>query len=196
MSTTKTGGTFLIASTDPKEIFTPKDLSEEQLMIAKSAKEFSDKELLPNKEQFEKKDYQLVQDMLKKCGELGMLSIAVPVENEGMGMDFNTTILVCDRISGVSGSFSTAFGAHTGIGTMPIVWYGNPEQKATYLPKLSSGQWAASYCLTEPTAGSDANSGKSKAVLSDDGKHYFITGQKMWITNAGFADVFIVFAKN
>jgi alkylation response protein AidB-like acyl-CoA dehydrogenase len=132
---------------------------------------------------------------MQKAGELGLLSIAVPESYGGMGMGFVSTMLVCDYISGVSGSFSTAFGAHTGIGTMPITLYGNEEQKQKYVPKLASGEWFGAYCLTEPGAGSDANSGKTKAILSEDGTHYLITGQKMWISNAGFANLFIVFAR-
>jgi len=132
---------------------------------------------------------------MKKAGELGFLSIPVPENYGGMGMGFVSTMLVCDYISGATGSLSTAFGAHTGIGILPILLYGTEAQKQAYLPKLASGEWFGSYCLTEPGAGSDANSGKTKAVLSDDGTHYEITGQKMWISNAGFASLFIVFAR-
>src|SRR6056300_1248750 len=132
---------------------------------------------------------------MKKAGDLGFLSVAVPVEYGGMGMGFVSTMLVCETISGAVGSLSTAFGAHTGIGTMPIVLYGNEEQNKKYVPKLASGEIFGSYCLTEPTAGSDANSGKTKAVLSEDGKSYKITGQKMWISNAGFCSLMIVFAR-
>ena len=132
---------------------------------------------------------------MKKAGELGLLGIGVPTEYGGMGMPFNTSVLICDKISGANGSFSTAFGAHTGIGTLPILLYGNETQRERYLPKLATGEWMGCYCLTEPGAGSDANSGKTKAVLTEDGENYLITGQKMWISNAGFADVFIVFAR-
>ena len=177
------------------EIFTPEDFSDEQRMIADSCTEFIDKEVLPERERFEKKDYAFTEGIMKKLGEMGMLSVAIPEEYGGMGMDFNTVMLVCDRLSGISGSLSTAFGAHTGIGTLPILLYGTDKQKSTYLPKLASGEWMGAYCLTEPGAGSDANSGKTKAVLSEDGKTYAITGQKMWISNAGFADLFIVFAR-
>jgi alkylation response protein AidB-like acyl-CoA dehydrogenase len=137
---------------------------------------------------------ELVPALFKKAGDLGLLGIAVPEEYGGLGMSFNTSMLIADII-GASGSFSTTYGAHTGIGTLPILYYGTEEQKQTYLPKLATGEWAACYCLTEPDAGSDANSGKTKAVLSADGTQYLITGQKMWISNAGFADLFIVFAK-
>jgi alkylation response protein AidB-like acyl-CoA dehydrogenase len=137
---------------------------------------------------------ELVPALFKKAGELGLLGISVPEVYGGLGMSFNTSMLIADIIGG-AGSFSTTYGAHTGIGTLPILYYGTEAQKQKYLPKLATGEWAACYCLTEPDAGSDANSGKTKAVLSADGKHYAITGQKMWISNAGFADLFIVFAK-
>lgn len=189
------GGEFLIRAFQANEIFTPEDFSEEQKMIASTCKEFIDKEVLPERERFEKKDYGFTEEIMKKLGDMGMLSIAVPETYGGMGMDFNTTMLVCDRLSGISGSLSTAFGAHTGIGTLPILLYGTDTQKEKYLPKLASGEWMGAYCLTEPGAGSDANSGKTKAVLSEDKKTYSISGQKMWISNAGFADLFIVFAR-
>ena len=189
------GGQFIVRETDAKDVFTPEDFTEEQRMMRDSVKEFIDKEVMPKKPQFEKKDYALTEDVMRKAGELGLLGIAVPEEYDGMGMDFVTTMLVCDYISGATGSIATAFGAHTGIGTMPIVLYGNEEQKKKYLPKLATGEWFGSYALTEPEAGSDANSGKTTATLSEDGKHYLISGQKMWISNAGFADLLIVFAR-
>jgi alkylation response protein AidB-like acyl-CoA dehydrogenase len=189
------GGQFIVKETNCEDIFTPEDFSEEQIMMRDSVIEFVDKELWPNKERFEKKDYALTEEVMKKAGDLGYLSIAVPEEYGGMGMGFTNTVLVCDYISGATGSFSTAFGAHTGIGTMPITLYGTEEQKQKYVPKLATGEWFGAYCLTEPGAGSDANSGKTKAVLSEDGKYYSITGGKMWISNAGFCQVFIVFAR-
>ncbi len=189
------GGQFLVKETKCEDIFTPEDFSEEQIMMRDSVIEFVDKELWPNKERFEKKDYALTEEVMKKAGDLGYLSIAVPEAYGGMGMGFTNTVLVCDYISGATGSFSTAFGAHTGIGTMPITLYGTEEQKQKYVPKLASGEWFGAYCLTEPGAGSDANSGKTKAVLSEDGKYYSITGGKMWISNAGFCQLFIVFAR-
>ena len=189
------GGEFLIIDQEANNIFIPEDFGEEQLMMASATKEFVEKELDPHREQFEKKDYKLTEDCMKKAGELGLLGIGVPTEYGGMGMPFNTSVLICDRISGANGSFSTAFGAHTGIGTLPIQLYGDDMQREKYLPKLATGEWMSCYCLTEPGAGSDANSGKTKAVLTEDGKHYLITGQKMWISNAGFADVLIVFAR-
>jgi hypothetical protein len=164
-------------------------------MMKESVKEFVDREIWPNKERFEKKDYALTEEIMRKAGELGFLGIAVPEKYDGMGMGFVSTMLVCDYISGATGSIATAFGAHTGIGTMPITLYGTEEQKQKYVPALAVGEKFGAYCLTEPGAGSDANSGKTKAVLSEDGKHYLISGQKMWISNAGFAEVFIVFAR-
>jgi alkylation response protein AidB-like acyl-CoA dehydrogenase len=189
------GGQFLVKETKCENVFTPEDFSEEQLMMRDSVKEFADKELWAHKDRFEKKDYAYTEACMKKAGEMGFLGIAVPEAYGGLGMGFVDTCLVCDYISGATGSFSTAFGAHTGIGTMPITLYGNEEQKQKYVPKLASGEWFGAYCLTEPGAGSDANSGKTKAVLSEDGKTYLITGQKMWISNAGFCSVFIVFAR-
>lgn len=189
------GGQFLVKETPCEAVFTPEDLSEEQRMMRDSTKEFVDRELWAHWERFEKKDYAFTQECMKKAGEMGFLSIAVPEAYGGMGMGFVSAMLVCDYISGATGSFSTAFGAHTGIGTMPITLYGTEEQKQKYVPKLASGEWFGAYCLTEPGAGSDANSGKTRAVLSKDGKYYSITGQKMWISNAGFCNMFIVFAR-
>ena len=189
------GGQFIVKETKCEDIFTPEDFNEEQLMMLDSVKEFVDKEIWPNKSRFENKDYALTEETMRKAGDLGFLSVAVPEAYGGMGMGFVNTVLVCDYISGATGSFSTAFGAHTGIGTMPITLYGSEEQKQKYVPKLASGEWFGAYCLTEPGAGSDANSGKTKAVLSEDGKQYSITGGKMWISNAGFCSVFIVFAR-
>ena len=189
------GGQFIVHKTEAKDVFTPEDFTEEQRMMRDSVKEFIDKEVMPKKPQFEQKDYALTESVMRKAGELGLLGIAVPEEYDGMGMDFVTTMLVCDYISGATGSIATAFGAHTGIGTMPIVLYGNEEQKKKYLPKLATGEWFGAYALTEPEAGSDANSGKTTATLTEDGKHYLISGQKMWISNAGFADLLIVFAR-
>ena len=189
------GGQFLVRETQCEDVFTLEDLNEEQKMMRESTKEFVDRELWAHWERFEKKDYAFTQECMQKAGELGFLSIAVPEEYGGMGMGFVSTMLVCDYISGATGSFSTAFGAHTGIGTLPITLYGTEEQKKKYVPRLATGEWFGAYCLTEPGAGSDANSGKTKAVLSEDGKYYRITGQKMWISNAGFCNLFIVFAR-
>tara|TARA_B100000678_G_scaffold5444_1_gene4703 strand:- start:54 stop:1862 length:1809 start_codon:yes stop_codon:yes gene_type:complete len=189
------GGQFLVKETSCDDVFTPEDFNEEQKMMRDSVKEFVDREIIPHKERFEKKDYALTEEIMQKAGELGFLGVAVPEEYDGLGMGFVSTMLVCDYISGATGSIATAFGAHTGIGTMPITLYGTEEQKKKYVPKLATGEWFGAYCLTEPGAGSDANSGKTKAVLSDDEKYYIISGQKMWISNAGFANVFIVFAR-
>ncbi len=195
MSTKIRGGQFLVKESTAESIFTPEDFSEEQKMMRESVKEFVDKEIWAHKDRFEKKDYAYTEECMRKAGEMGFLSISVPEAYGGMGMGFVDTVLVCDAISGATGSFSTAFGAHTGIGTMPITLYGTEAQKQKYVTKLASGEWFGAYCLTEPGAGSDANSGKTKAVLSEDGTHYKITGQKMWISNAGFCSVFIVFAR-
>ncbi len=189
------GGQFLVKETQAEDIFTPEDFNEEQEMMKSSVKEFIDREVWPKKEEFEKKNYALTEEIMRKAGELGFLGVSVPEEYDGLGMGFVSTMLVCDYISGATGSVATAFGAHTGIGTMPITLYGTDEQKKKYVPKLATGEVFGAYCLTEPGAGSDANSGKTKAVLSEDGKYYSITGQKMWISNAGFASTFIVFAR-
>jgi len=189
------GGEFLVRETPAQDIFIPEEFSEEQKMMAQACQDFIETEINPNVEAIDSmKHPELVPALFKKAGDLGLLGIAVPEEYGGLGMSFNTSMLIADII-GASGSFSTTYGAHTGIGTLPILYYGTEEQKQTYLPKLATGEWAACYCLTEPDAGSDANSGKTKAVLSADGTQYLITGQKMWISNAGFADLFIVFAK-
>jgi alkylation response protein AidB-like acyl-CoA dehydrogenase len=189
------GGEFLVRETPAQDIFIPEEFSEEQKMMAQACQDFIDTEINPNVEKIDSmKHPELVPQLFKKAGDLGLLGIAVPEAYGGLGMSFNTSMLIADII-GASGSFSTTYGAHTGIGTLPILYYGTKAQKQTYLPKLATGEWAACYCLTEPDAGSDANSGKTKAVLSADGSHYLITGQKMWISNAGFADLLIVFAK-
>ncbi|MBI3221017.1 MAG: acyl-CoA dehydrogenase family protein [Bacteroidetes bacterium] len=189
------GGEFLIRETQAHEIFIPEEFSEEQKMIAQTCKDFLKQEVYPNLDLIDsQKDPKLMPSLLDKAGALGLLGTSVPQELGGFGMDFNTTMLVAEAV-GAGYSFAVAISAHTGIGTLPILYYGNEEQKKKYIPKLASGEWKASYCLTEPDSGSDANSGKTKAKLSADGKHYLITGQKMWITNGGFADIFIVFAK-
>ncbi len=189
------GGEFIIKENNSQDVFTPEDFTDEQVLMKESVQEFINREILPNKERFEKKDYDFTKECMQKAGELGFLAVGIPENYGGLGMGFVSSMLVCDYISGSTGSFSTAFGAHTGIGTLPLVLYGNEEQKKKYIPKLASGEWFGAYCLTEPGAGSDANSGKTKAVLSSDKKYYLISGQKMWISNAGFADLFIVFAR-
>ncbi|MEJ7643163.1 MAG: acyl-CoA dehydrogenase family protein [Chryseolinea sp.] len=189
------GGEFLIRETLAQEIFIPEEFNEEQLMIQQQCKDFLDKEVIGRLDEIDSmKDLTLMPTLLDKAGALGLLGTSVPVEYGGFGMDFNTTMLVAEVIGG-GHSVAVALSAHTGIGTLPIVYYGNEAQKTKYLPKLATGEYKAAYCLTEPDSGSDANSAKTKATLSADGKHYLITGQKMWITNGGFADVYIVFAK-
>jgi len=188
------GGEFLIRETPAKNIFTPEDFSEEQRMMAEACRDFIDSTINSDVERMESLEPGYMTSLVEKAGELGLLGVTVPEEYGGLGMSFNTSMLITD-VLGIAGSFSTAYGAHTGIGTLPIQYYGTEAQKSRYLPKLATGEWKACYCLTEPGSGSDANSGKTRAVLNDAGTHYLITGQKMWITNAGFADVFIVFAK-
>ena len=188
------GGEFLIRETFANEIYTPEDYNEEQKMIAQTCLDFIRQEVEPHLDRIDKMEEGLMPSLLEKAGELGMLGMSVPAEFGGMGVDFPTSMLATEY-TGRGHSFSVAYGAHTGIGTLPILYYGNDEQKQKYIPKLASGEWKAAYCLTEPSSGSDANSGKTKAVLSDDGKYYTLNGQKMWITNGGFANLFTVFAK-
>lgn len=189
------GGEFLIRETQAPEIFIPEDFNEEQKMIEQQCMDFLDKEVYPRLDEIDSmKDPGLMPSLLDKAGELGLLGTSVPTEYGGFGMDFNTTMLVAEVI-GAGHSIAVALSAHTGIGTLPIVYYGNDAQKQKYLPKLATGEYKAAYCLTEPDSGSDANSGKTRAVPTADGKHYLINGQKMWITNGGFADIYIVFAK-
>jgi alkylation response protein AidB-like acyl-CoA dehydrogenase len=189
------GGEFLIRETQAQEVFIPEDFNEEQKMIAQTCKDFLKQEIHPRLDEIDSmKNPELMPQLLDKAGELGLLGTSVPQELGGFGMDFNTTMLVAE-VLGAGHSFAVAISAHTGIGTLPILYYGNDAQKKKYIPKLASGEWKAAYCLTEPDSGSDANSGKTKAVLSADKKHYIINGQKMWITNGGFADVYVVFAK-
>lgn len=189
------GGEFLIKETQASDVFIPEEWTEEQKMIAKTCDDFLDTEVRTRLDEIDSMQHpELMPSLMDKCGELGLLGTSIPENYGGFGMNFNTSMLVAERL-GTGHSFAVAFSAHTGIGTLPILYYGNEEQKSKYLPKLATGEWKAAYCLTEPDSGSDANSGKTKAVLSEDGKSYSITGQKMWITNGGFADLFIVFAK-
>ncbi len=189
------GGEFLIREVKKEDVFITEQFSEEQQMMKEAVIEFIDREVWPVKERFEKKDYALTEELMKKAGEMGFLGVSIPEEYGGIGMGFVSTMLVTDYISAASGSLATAYGAHTGIGTMPIFLYGTEEQKQKYLPVLTAGEKFGAYCLTEPGAGSDANSGKTTATLTEDGKSYLINGQKMWISNAGFAEIFIVFAR-
>ena len=187
-------GEFLVNEIEAKDIFIPEEFNEEQRMIAQTCKDFLDAEVYPNMEAVEKSDRELMKTILKKSGELGMLGISIPEEYGGFGQNFVTQMLVAET-TGAGYSFSVAYMAHCGIGTLPIMYYGNEDQRQRYVTKLATGELIGAYCLTEPGAGSDANSGKTNARLSDDGKHYIINGQKMWITNAGFADTLVVFAK-
>ncbi|MBE9481180.1 MAG: acyl-CoA dehydrogenase family protein [Bacteroidetes bacterium] len=188
------GGEFLIKETEAKDIFIPEEINEEQRMIVQTCEDFLEAEVFPILERIDSQEDGLMRELIRKSGDLGLLGISLPEEYDGFDQSFVTSMLASHAM-GAGYSFSVAYSAHTGIGTLPILYYGNEEQKKKYIPKLASGEWAASYCLTEPNAGSDANSGKTKAVLSEDGKYYILNGQKMWITNGGFADVHTVFAK-
>lgn len=187
-------GEFLVRETNPDNIFIPEEFNEEQKMIATTCSDFLDAEVYPNLEKVEKSDRELMKSILKKSGELGMMGISIPEEFGGFGQSFVTQMLVAET-TGAGYSFSVAYMAHCGIGTLPIMYYGNKDQRERYVTKLATGEFIGAYCLTEPGAGSDANSGKTNAKLSDDGKYYILNGQKMWITNAGFADTLVVFAK-
>ncbi|AOM77038.1 acyl-CoA dehydrogenase family protein [Pedobacter steynii] len=188
------GGEFLITETNYQDVFIPEEFDEEQQMIAQTCRDFLVAEVYPNLDRIDTQEEGLMPSLMDKAGALGILGVSIPEEFGGFGKNFNTSMLVADVV-GAGHSFAVALSAHTGIGTLPILYYGNDAQKAKYIPKLGTGEWKAAYCLTEPNSGSDANSGKTKAKLSEDGKHYVINGQKMWITNGGFADIFIVFAK-
>ncbi len=190
------GGEFLIKDSNPESVFIPEDRTEEQKMMAEMVEEFLEKEILPNLDAIDKQssDHSLTIQLLNKAGELGLLGTAIPEEYGGLGEDFNTNTILAMAM-GPSHSFGVSFAAHTGIGTLPILYYGTEEQKKKYLPKLVSGEWKSAYCLTEPTSGSDALSAKTTATLSEDGKYYILNGQKMWITNGGFADILITFAQ-
>jgi len=188
------GGEFVIRETSFNDIFIPEEFDEEQLMIRQTCVDFINSEVMPKLDRIDQQEEGLMQDLLDKAGQLGLLSVSIPEEYGGFGKNFNTSMLVTDAV-GAGHSFAVALSAHTGIGTLPILYYGNEEQKSKYIPKLATGEFKAAYCLTEPNAGSDANSGKTTAVLNGAGTHYILNGQKMWITNGGFADIFIVFAK-
>ena len=188
------GGEFLIKETLAEDVFIPEEFNEEQRMIAQSCKDFTETQVLPQVEQLEKHDRELLTKLLKDAGELGLLGISVPEEYDGFGQKFVTSMLTVEEM-GKGFSFAVAYSAHTGIGTLPILYYGTEEQKKKYLPKLASGEFLGAYCLTEAEAGSDPNSGKTKAILSQDGTSYSLNGVKIWITNGGVADLLIVFAK-
>lgn len=188
------GGEFVIRETPYTEVFIPEEFDEEAKMIRQTCLDFLDTEVLNKLDRIDAQEEGLMPSLMDKAGELGMLGVSIPEEYGGFGKNFNTSMLVADAVGG-GFSFAVALSAHTGIGTLPILYYGNDAQKAKYIPKLATGEWKASYCLTEPNAGSDANSGRTSAKLNAEGTHYLINGQKMWITNGGFADIFIVFAK-
>jgi len=188
------GGSFLIEETDPSEVFTPEDFSDEQKMFAKTADDFVMNDVIANVARTEAKEEGVMAGLLKKAGELGLLMVDVPEAYGGLGLDKATSMLVAEVIS-KSGAFATTFGGHAGIGTLPIVYFGTEEQKQKYLPRLATAEWISCYALTEANSGSDALAALSTAVLSDDGKHYVLNGEKTFITNGGFADLFITFAK-
>lgn len=194
MKNTIKGGEFVIKETAYTDVFIPEEFDEEAQMIKQTCLDFLDSEVLTRLEAIDAQEEGLMETLLNKSGELGMLGVSIPEQYGGFGKNFNTSMLVADAVGG-GFSFAVALSAHTGIGTLPILYYGNEAQKAKYIPKLSTGEWKAAYCLTEPNAGSDANSGRTSAKLNAEGTHYLINGQKMWITNGGFADIFIVFAK-
>ena len=195
MATTKTkGGEFIIKETLAQDIFIPEQWTEEQLMMKKTCEDFLEQEVTPHLDRIDSQEEGLMPSILEKAGALGLLGISIPENLGGLGFDFVTSMLTTEVI-GAGHSVAVALSAHSGIGTLPILYYGNEEQKKKYIPKLATGEWKACYCLTEPDSGSDANSGKTHAKLSADGKHYILNGQKMWITNGGFADLFTVFAK-
>jgi alkylation response protein AidB-like acyl-CoA dehydrogenase len=189
---TVTGGSFLLNEPDPANIFTPEDFSDEQRQIASTAAEFAANEVLPAADDIEAKRFDMTRALLKKAGDLGLMAVDIPEEYGGLAMDKVTSAIIADRMS-ILASFSVAFSAHVGIGTLPIVWYGTEAQKQKYLPKLATGEWIAAYALSEASSGSDAMNIRARAVR--DGDHYVLNGEKMWITNAGFADLFTVFAK-
>jgi alkylation response protein AidB-like acyl-CoA dehydrogenase len=193
-STKTKGGEFLIKETNAQDIFIPEQWNEEQLMMKQTCDDFIDQEISPILDRIDSQEEGLMPSLMEKAGALGLLGVSVPETLGGMGADFVTSMLTTEAL-GAGHSFAVALSAHTGIGTLPILYYGNEEQKKKYIPKLASGEWKACYCLTEPSSGSDANSGKTTAKLTADGKHYILNGQKMWITNGGFADIFTVFAK-
>jgi len=188
------GGEFLIKETDPQDVFTPADFNEEQRMMAQTCQDFVEEEVTPLLDRLDAHEEGLMEGLMKKAGEMGLFAVSIPEQYGGLNMDFNTSLLVTESV-GSGHSFPVAFAAHTGIGTLPILYFGTEEQKQKYIPKLTSGEWMAAYCLTEPGSGSDALAAKTKAVLNAEGTHYVLNGQKMWITNAGFADVFVVFAQ-
>ncbi|HUI56231.1 MAG TPA: acyl-CoA dehydrogenase family protein [Bryobacteraceae bacterium] len=188
------GGSFLIEERQPQDIFTPEDFSDEHRQIAKTTVEFTTNEVMQMAAEIEAKNFAVTRSLLRKAGELGLMGVDVPEQYGGLEMDKVTSAIIAESMSQLA-SFSVAFSAHVGIGTLPIVWYGTAAQKQKYLPKLATGEWIGAYALSESSSASDAMNCRARAVLSADGKHYILNGEKMWITNSGFADVFTVFAK-
>src|SRR5215470_344398 len=188
------GGSFLLETLPAQQVFTPEDFNEQHRLIAQTAEEFAQNEILPNVEKMEHKDFGVVRELLKKAGELGLSGVEIPDAYGGLEMDKVTAAVIADRIAKYAG-FATTWGGHTGIGTLPIVYFGTEQQKKKYLPRLASGEMVGAYALSEASSGSDALNCRARATLSPDGKHYVLSGEKMWITNAGFADLFTVFAK-
>ncbi|GBC76736.1 putative acyl-CoA dehydrogenase [bacterium HR08] len=188
------GGSFLIREASPEEVFTPEDFTDEHRMIARTAEEFMEREVVPQAERIEHQDLELMVELLRRAAEVGLLAAEIPERYGGLGLDKVSAMIISEKLAANS-SFAVSHGGHTGIGTAPIVLFGTVEQKRKYLPKLASGEWFSAYALTEPEAGSDALAGKTRADLAPDGRHYLLNGSKMWITNAGFAHIFITFAK-
>src|SRR6201993_20183 len=188
------GGSFLLETRSPEEVFTPEDFSEQHQLIGQTAEEFAVNEIVPNIEKIEHKDFSITRDLLRKAGELGLSGVEIPEAYGGLEMDKVTAAVIADHIAKYAG-FATTWGGHTGIGTLPLVYFGNDEQKKKYLPKLAAGEIVGAYALSEASSGSDALNCRARATLSSDGKDYILNGEKMWITNAGFADLFTVFAK-
>jgi alkylation response protein AidB-like acyl-CoA dehydrogenase len=188
------GGSFLITETAPEQIFSPEDFTEEHRLIAQTTEEYIEKEIIPNSDRIEEKDYELQRELLRKAGELGLLAAGIPEAYGGLALDHISGMLISEHVSG-QGSFATTFGASAGIGTLPIVYFGTEEQKQKYLPKLGTGEWVGAYCLSESGSGSDALAAKTRARLDSEGTHWVLNGEKMWISNGAFADVYIVFAK-
>ena len=188
------GGGFLLQETLPASVFSPEDFNDEQKLIGQTTTEFFDKEIIPNSEKIESKDYEIQRELIKKGADLGLINASIPEEYDGLELDHVSNMLIAENMSGQA-SFSTGFGATSSIGLLPIVLFGTIEQKKKYLPKIGSGEWIGAYCLSESGSGSDALAAKSTARLSEDGQHWILNGEKMWITNGGFADVFTVFAK-
>jgi len=188
------GGGFLLAESVPAQIFSPEDFTEEHVMIAQTTTEFMDQEVIPNHERLEQKDYELQRELIKKGADLGLINAVIPEEYGGLALDHVSQMLIAEFVSGQA-SFATGFGATSSIGLLPIVFFGTPAQKEKYLPRIGSGEWISAYCLSESSSGSDALNARMTARLSEDGEHWILNGEKMWITNGGFADVFIVFAK-